>query len=146
MPLTARGTITVHPFNPNTRQAEAGRGSLSLGPAWSIQWVPGWPELFCLKKFRQTSRQSEYQYVCPWCSGKIMDRKYKRQNTPRLRETIFSNCYHPHGTSEYHPNISTGVSSRWRVKSRPPQDTQQNWHPRPHHVISLNVNSSKSED
>jgi hypothetical protein len=37
--------VVVHPFNPSTREAEAG-GFLSLRPAWSTKWVPGQPGLY----------------------------------------------------------------------------------------------------
>jgi hypothetical protein len=36
--------LVAHALNPSTWEAEAG-GSLSLRPAWSIEWVPGQPEL-----------------------------------------------------------------------------------------------------
>jgi hypothetical protein len=36
--------VVVHAFNPSTWKAEEGR-FLSLRPAWSIEWVPGQPEL-----------------------------------------------------------------------------------------------------
>jgi hypothetical protein len=36
--------MVAHTFNPNTREAEAGR-FLSSRPAWSTKWVPGQPGL-----------------------------------------------------------------------------------------------------
>ena len=36
--------VVAHAFNPSTWEAEAS-GFLSLGPAWSTEWVPGQPEL-----------------------------------------------------------------------------------------------------
>jgi hypothetical protein len=52
----------AHTFNPNTREAEAGR-FLSSRPAWSTKWVPGQPGLTekpCLKKpkNKQTNKQT----------------------------------------------------------------------------------------
>ena len=37
--------VVVSAFNPNTREAEAGR-PLNLWPAWSMKGVPGQPELY----------------------------------------------------------------------------------------------------
>jgi hypothetical protein len=36
--------VVAHAFNPSTWEAEAGR-SLSLRPAWSIEWILGQPGL-----------------------------------------------------------------------------------------------------
>ena len=41
--------MVAHTFNPSTQEAEAG-GFLSLRPAWSTKWVPGYTEKPCLKK------------------------------------------------------------------------------------------------
>ena len=52
--------MMAHAFNPSTQKAEAG-GSPSLRPAWSIEWVPGQPELYSktLTPNKQTKKQAK---------------------------------------------------------------------------------------
>jgi hypothetical protein len=51
--------VVVHPFNPSTWEAEAGR-SLTSRPAWSTKWVPGQPGLHreTLSQQNKTSKQT----------------------------------------------------------------------------------------
>ena len=48
--------MVAHAFNPSTWEAEAG-GFLSLGPAWSTEWVLGQPGKLHLKKQKQTNKK-----------------------------------------------------------------------------------------
>ena len=52
-----RWAMVVHAFNPSTWEAEAGR-YLSLGPAWSWEWVPGQPGLH-RETLSQTSQKNK---------------------------------------------------------------------------------------
>jgi hypothetical protein len=55
--------VVVHPFDPSTWEAEAGR-FLSLRPAWSTEWVPGQPGLHretLFWKNKQTNKQKTKQ-------------------------------------------------------------------------------------
>ena len=45
----ANWAVVVHTFNPNTQEAVAGRSLVSLRPAWSTEWVPGWHSQPCLE-------------------------------------------------------------------------------------------------
>jgi hypothetical protein len=48
--------MVAHAFNPSTWEAEAGR-FLSLGPAWSTEWVPGQPGLYRETLSRKTKNK-----------------------------------------------------------------------------------------
>jgi hypothetical protein len=50
--------VVAHAFNPSTWEAEAG-GFLSLGPAWSTEWVPGQPELHKETLSQKTNKQTK---------------------------------------------------------------------------------------
>ena len=57
---TTSWVVVVHAFHPSTWEAEAGR-ALSSRPAWSTEWVPGWPAIHrenCPKKqTKQTNKK-----------------------------------------------------------------------------------------
>jgi hypothetical protein len=59
--------VVVHAFNPSTWEAEAGR-FLSSRPAWSTEWVPGWPGLHretLSRKTKQTNKNKNRKaYIC----------------------------------------------------------------------------------
>jgi hypothetical protein len=61
--------VVAHVFNPNTREAEAGR-FLSSRPAWSTKWVPGQPGLH-RETLSQKKQQQQKEY-CQVSGGKII--------------------------------------------------------------------------
>jgi hypothetical protein len=55
--------VVAHAFDPSTREAETG-GFLSSRPVWSIEWVPGQPELHRETLSRKNKNKTKQKNSC----------------------------------------------------------------------------------
>ena len=88
--------MVAHVFNPSTgRQRQVAGGSMSLGPAWSIKWVSGQPELLHRETLSRKTKSYHWTQKCQksttLCSLPTHIYKHnKYQHTPKryCKETL----------------------------------------------------------
>jgi hypothetical protein len=95
--------VVAHAFNPSTWEAEAGR-FLSSRPAWSIERVPGQPELYreTLSQTKQNKTKQNKTKQNKSKQNKKEKNKKKKENA-KQQQGHLEICRQMDSTRKYHP-------------------------------------------